>query len=56
MVEDEGVSHCRKSAGKKSAETTCGAGDEGDGLRGRGILFHERIPRVRATARTFGIS
>jgi hypothetical protein len=25
-------------------------------LRGRGILFHERIPRVRATARTFGIS
>jgi hypothetical protein len=56
MVEDEGVSHCRKSAGKKSAETTCGTGDEGDGLRGRGFLFHERIPRVRATARTFGIS
>ena len=55
MVEDDGVAHLGEGAGEKCAETACGAGDEGDGLR-RESFFHERIPRVRATARTLGIS
>lgn len=55
MVEDDGVAHLGEGSGEKGAETACGAGDEGDGLRGKSF-FHERIPRVRATARTLGIS
>jgi hypothetical protein len=55
MVKDDGVAHLGEGAGEKGAETACGAGDKSDGLR-RLFLFHERIPRVRATARTLGIS
>ncbi len=55
MVENDGIAHLGEGAGEKGAETACGAGDEGDGLR-RESFFHERIPRVRATARTLGIS
>ena len=55
MVENDGIAHLGEGAGEKRAETACGAGDEGNGLR-RKSFFHERIPRVRATARTLGIS
>ena len=55
MVEDDGIAHLGEGAGEKGAETACGAGDESNGLR-RESFFHERIPRVRATARTLGIS
>ena len=53
MVKDEGVAQIGQFPGKKGPQPPRSTGDQSDaGWR----FFHERIPRVRATARTLGIS
>ena len=53
VVKDHGVTELGDFFGEVRPQALGGAGDEGDVL---GSAFHKRIPRVRATARTLGIS